>query len=53
MRDVVVRIAAVERVEMQTILLDKDKDAALAFVKRLCDRIEANEKANVRSPLDR
>jgi lactam utilization protein B len=52
MKDAVVKVTAQEQVRMQAIVLDRDKDDALAFVKMLRDRIEASENLGMRSHLD-
>jgi hypothetical protein len=52
MKDAVVRITIEEQLRMQAILLDRDKDDALEFVKMLRDRIEAAGKQGLQSHLD-
>jgi len=53
MKDIVIIITTQEQMEMEAILLDKDKEAALAFLKVLKDRIEAVNRKQMRSPLDK
>jgi len=38
--------------EIEAILLDRDLEAALAFLKRIKDRIEDRERKGMRSHLD-
>jgi hypothetical protein len=42
--DIVVSVTPEERLRMQVIAMDGDKDEALALVKALLDRIETAEK---------
>jgi hypothetical protein len=53
MKDTVVTILADERLEMQAIALDNDRESALALVKRLLERILVAEKRAMDSPLDK
>jgi len=53
MKDAVVKVTAEEQVRMQAILLDRDKDEALGFLRMLRDRIEAGENLGMRSHLDK
>ena len=52
MKDTVVKVPVTDQMRMQAILLDRDKDDALEFVKLLRDRIEADAKSGLRSHLD-
>lgn len=52
MKDAVVKLTGAEQMRMQAILMDRDKDEALEFVKLLRDRIEADGKTGMRSHLD-
>jgi hypothetical protein len=52
MKDATVKVTVEEQMRMQAILLDRDKDAALDFVRLLRDRIEASANAGMRSHLD-
>jgi len=52
MKDAVVKVTVAEQMRMQAIVLDRDKDDALEFVKMLRDRIEADGKLGMRSHLD-
>jgi hypothetical protein len=53
MKDIAITITTQEQMEIEAILLDKDKEAALAFLKGLEDRIEAVNRKQMRSPLDK
>ena len=53
MKDALVNLTVEEQMRIQAILLDRDKDEALEFVRLLCDRIEADGKQGLRSHLDR
>ena len=53
MKGAVVTITADERLEMQAIALDNDRESALALVKRLLERILVAEKRAMDSPLDK
>jgi hypothetical protein len=53
MKDITITINTQEQMEIKAILLDKDKEAALAFLKVLEDRIEAVNRKQMRSPLDK
>jgi hypothetical protein len=53
MRDTVVTITAEERLEMQGIALDDDKEGALVLVKRLLERILVAEKRGMNPPLSK
>jgi hypothetical protein len=53
MKGTVVTILADERLEMQAIALDNDRESALALVKRLLERILVAEKRAMDSPLDK
>lgn len=52
MKDATVKVTVEEQLQMQAILLDRDKDAAMDFVRLLRDRIEASAHAGMRSHLD-
>ena len=52
MKDAIVKVTKEELMRMRAILIDSDKEAALAFVRLLMDRIEASEKQGMRSHLD-
>ena len=52
MRGTVVTITAEERLEIQAVALDNDKEGALALVKRLLERILAAEKRGMSSPFN-
>jgi lactam utilization protein B len=52
MKDAIVKVPVEEQMRMQAILLDRDKDDALEFVRMLRDRIEASENLGMRSHLD-
>jgi hypothetical protein len=52
MKDAHVKVTVAEQMRMQAILVDRDKDGALEFVRMLCDRIEASENMGMRSHLD-
>jgi len=51
-KDAVVRVTVAEQLRIQAIVVDRDKDDALEFVKLLRDRIEADGKLGMRSHLD-
>jgi hypothetical protein len=51
-KDAVVKLTVADQMRMQAILLDRNKDDALEFVRMLCDRIEAEGKQGLRSHLD-
>ena len=53
MKDALVKVTAEEQMRLQAILVDRDKDGALEFVKMLCDRIKAAENLGMRSHLDK
>ncbi len=44
MKDTVVTVTAEERLRMQAIVMDRDKEEALALVRQILERIEAAEK---------
>ena len=50
MKDAVVTLTAEERLRVQGIVLDRDKDDALAFLKLLLERIESAEKRGLSAP---
>ena len=52
MKDATVKLTVEEQMRMQAVLLDRDKDDALEFVRLLRDRIEADGKQGLRSHLD-
>jgi len=52
MKDAHVKVTVEEQMRMQAILVDRDKDEALEFVRMLRDRMEASEKLGMRSHLD-
>ncbi len=52
MNDTVIGITAQERMEIEAILLDQDTEAAMAFLKRIKERIEHSERKGMRSHLD-
>jgi len=52
MKDAHVKVTVEEQMRMQAILVDRDKDEALEFVRMLRDRIEASENLGMRSHLD-
>jgi len=51
-KDAVVRVTVAEQLRIQAIVLDRDKDDALEFVKMLRDRIDTDERHGMRSHLD-
>jgi hypothetical protein len=51
-KDAVAKLTVADQMRMQAILLDRDKDDALEFVKMLHDHIEADGKQGLRSHLD-
>ena len=53
MKDTTITITAQERMQIEAILIDRDKEAAFAFIKALADRIETGERRGMRSPLDK
>ena len=53
MKDTTITITTQERMQIEAILIDRDKEAALAFIKALADRIETGERRGMRSPLDK
>jgi len=52
MKDAHVKVTVEEQVRMQAILVDRDKEDALKFLRMLLDRIEASENRGMRSHLD-
>ncbi len=52
MKDAVITISAQEKMQIEAILLDKDIEAAMAFLKLIKQRIEDNERKGMRSHLD-
>jgi lactam utilization protein B len=52
MKDATLRVTVAEQMRMQAILVDRDKDEALEFVRMIRDRIEASENLGMRSHLD-
>ena len=52
MKDAYVKVTVEEQMRMQAILMDRDKDEALEFVRMLRDRIETGENLGMRSHLD-
>jgi lactam utilization protein B len=52
MKDAHVKVTVEEQLRMQAILVDRDKDEALEFVRMLRGRIEAGENQGMRSHLD-
>ena len=52
MKDTHVKVTVAEQMRMQAILLDRDGEEALKFLRVLCDRIEADGKQGLRSHLD-
>jgi lactam utilization protein B len=52
MKDATLRVTVEEQMRMQAILVDRDKDEALEFVRMIRDRIEASENQGMRSHLD-
>jgi hypothetical protein len=53
MKDIAITITAQERMEIEKILVDKDKQAALTLVKMLADRIEVASRKQLRPSLDK
>jgi lactam utilization protein B len=52
MKDAHVKVTVAEQMRMQAILVDRDKEGALEFVRMIRDRIEASENMGMRSHLD-
>jgi hypothetical protein len=52
MKDAAVAVTREDRLEMERIVVDADAAAALALVRRLWERLSANEKNRMRTPLD-
>ena len=52
MKDATLRVTVAEQMRMQAILVDRDKDEALEFVRMIRDRIEASENLGMRSHLE-
>ncbi len=52
MSDAVISITSQERMQLEMILLDRDTEGALAFLKVLKTRIEDSERKGMRSHLD-
>jgi hypothetical protein len=52
MKDAHVKVTVEEQMRMQAILMDRDKEDALKFLRMLRDRIEAGENMGMRSHLD-
>jgi hypothetical protein len=53
MKDAHVKVTVEEQMRMQAILLDRDGEEALKFLRVLRDRIEAGENLGMRSHLDK
>jgi lactam utilization protein B len=53
MKDAHVKVTVEEQMRMQAILLDRDGEEALKFLRALRDRIDAGENLGMRSHLDR
>jgi len=53
MKNTAITITAQERMRIEAMPIDRDKEAALAFIKALADRIETSERRGMRSPLDK
>ena len=53
MKDTTITITTQERMQIEAILIDRDKEAAFAFIKALADRIEIRERRGMRSPFDK
>jgi lactam utilization protein B len=53
MKDAHVKVTVEEQMRMHAILVDRDKEGALEFVRMIHDRIEASENLGMRSHLDR
>jgi lactam utilization protein B len=52
MKDAHVKVTIEEQMRMQAILVDRDRDDALEFVRMLRNRIESSENLGMRSHLD-
>jgi len=52
MKDAHVKVTVEEQMRMQAILVDRDKEDALEFLRMLRDRIETRENMGMRSHLD-
>jgi len=53
MKDAHVKVTVEEQLRMQAILLDRDGEEALKFLRVLRDRLEASENLGMRSHLDK
>jgi hypothetical protein len=52
MKDTAVAVTHEDRMEMEQIVMDADAAAALVLVRRLWERLAADEKKRMRTPLD-